>query len=226
MKIIVIGDVHGRTTWRNILELESDYDKVVFLGDYFDSFNKTINEQEKEFNDIMNLDDNKTIRLLGNHDYHYMVDGCCYSGFNKSTKFLIQKKLQDLFLQNKIQLIHIYEDIIMSHAGISKYWLDNVSNIHDVNEINNKTLDLHTLNHNSILGYNGYGDTISNSFIWIRPKSLESNCIDNYRQIVGHTDMGKPVNFDNKIFYNDSLDSDNYIIIQDNKIIIKKLCSE
>ena len=37
MKIIAIGDIHGRSIWKNIVSANS-YDKVVFLGDYFDSF--------------------------------------------------------------------------------------------------------------------------------------------------------------------------------------------
>ncbi|MDB5142976.1 MAG: metallophosphoesterase [Mucilaginibacter sp.] len=36
MKHIIIGDIHGRDCWREINV--KNYDKVVFLSDYVDSF--------------------------------------------------------------------------------------------------------------------------------------------------------------------------------------------
>jgi len=39
MKTIVIGDIHQRVdAVKSILKAETDYDEVVFLGDWFDSF--------------------------------------------------------------------------------------------------------------------------------------------------------------------------------------------
>ena len=37
-KIIVIGDIHGRTIWKQIVAANPDADLFVFIGDYFDSF--------------------------------------------------------------------------------------------------------------------------------------------------------------------------------------------
>jgi len=37
LKTVVIGDIHGRTTWKEIVDLEPDANVVVFMGDYFDS---------------------------------------------------------------------------------------------------------------------------------------------------------------------------------------------
>ncbi len=36
MKIITIGDIHGRDFWKKILE--EPMDQLVFIGDYFDSY--------------------------------------------------------------------------------------------------------------------------------------------------------------------------------------------
>lgn len=33
MKTVIVGDIHGRTIWKDILEKEQP-DRVVFLGDY------------------------------------------------------------------------------------------------------------------------------------------------------------------------------------------------
>jgi predicted phosphodiesterase len=38
MKIVAIGDIHGRDYWKQIIEQEQDADVFVFVGDYFDSF--------------------------------------------------------------------------------------------------------------------------------------------------------------------------------------------
>ena len=38
MKTIFIGDIHGRSIWKDIVARENA-DRVVFIGDYFDSFN-------------------------------------------------------------------------------------------------------------------------------------------------------------------------------------------
>ena len=44
-KTIIIGDVHGRDQWKQIVAQEKDADTVIFLGDYFDSFNISAVEQ-------------------------------------------------------------------------------------------------------------------------------------------------------------------------------------
>lgn len=33
MKILILGDIHGRTIWKQIIENENP-DKIIFLGDY------------------------------------------------------------------------------------------------------------------------------------------------------------------------------------------------
>ena len=38
-KTIYIGDIHGRNVWKEIVEEHKDADNIVFIGDYFDSFN-------------------------------------------------------------------------------------------------------------------------------------------------------------------------------------------
>ena len=33
MKIVALGDTHGRYNWKDIVAKESDADKIVFIGD-------------------------------------------------------------------------------------------------------------------------------------------------------------------------------------------------
>ena len=39
MKVLVIGDIHGRKFWRQIIaDNISKVDKIIFLGDYLDHY--------------------------------------------------------------------------------------------------------------------------------------------------------------------------------------------
>ena len=63
-KCIVIGDIHGHTSWENIINKES-YDKVIFLGDYFDSFSNPKGiDQINNFKNILSLKKKILIKLL------------------------------------------------------------------------------------------------------------------------------------------------------------------
>ena len=75
MKTIMIGDIHGRDTWKQIIAQEPDAYRIVFLGDYFDSFDIKGVEQLHNFNEIIKFKQEThqdVIMLFGNHDYHYM----------------------------------------------------------------------------------------------------------------------------------------------------------
>ncbi len=37
MKIVCLGDIHGRSIWKEIAKKEANFDKFIFLADYFDS---------------------------------------------------------------------------------------------------------------------------------------------------------------------------------------------
>ena len=52
MKTVFIGDIHGRSTWKLIVEKEQP-DHVVFMGDYFDSFDISAAEQMHNFMEII-----------------------------------------------------------------------------------------------------------------------------------------------------------------------------
>ena len=53
MKTVVIGDVHGRSLWKLIVNQEQDADRIIFIGDYFDSFDIKGEEQLNNFLDII-----------------------------------------------------------------------------------------------------------------------------------------------------------------------------
>ncbi len=73
--VLVLPDVHGRKFWKKPCENIENYDKVVFLGDYFDpyDFEKiSVVDCIENFNEILELKRNnmdKVILLIGNHKY-------------------------------------------------------------------------------------------------------------------------------------------------------------
>ena len=64
MKTIMIGDIHGRDTWKQIIAQEPDAHRIVFLGDYFDSFDIKGVEQLYNFNEIIKFKTKKIFFVL------------------------------------------------------------------------------------------------------------------------------------------------------------------
>lgn len=70
MKTLALGDIHGKTIWKDIIKKENP-DKVIFLGDYVTTHEGISSEQQ-----ISNLEEiltykeensDKVILLRGNH---------------------------------------------------------------------------------------------------------------------------------------------------------------
>ena len=53
MKTLILGDTHGRSNWKDVLAAHPDAARVVFMGDYLDSFNISGVEQLYNFNEII-----------------------------------------------------------------------------------------------------------------------------------------------------------------------------
>ena len=52
MKTIVLGDTHGRGIWQLIVQRENP-DRVIFIGDYWDSFDIPFLDQMYNFKQIV-----------------------------------------------------------------------------------------------------------------------------------------------------------------------------
>jgi hypothetical protein len=219
MRTLVLGDIHGHNSWVDIVNKER-FDKIVFLGNYFDSHNKSISSEDQYYNYKairelkLSLKDD-CILLLGNHDYHYLHEGPMYSGYKPFTYNMVHDLLVDDYSNKMIVPIHMMDNIILSHAGISSVWMRDIAKLQNIEDINK--LPLEYFDFNTVGGFNPYGDSITQSPIWIRPKSLLQSRVEGYKQIVGHTTLSSPMN-DSDIWFNDLLPS-HYIIIEDNNIM-------
>lgn len=231
MKIVAIGDIHGRSHWKRIIESET-FDKLIFIGDYLDSFDISGESQLGNFQEIIEYkkeNSDKVILLIGNHEYHYISDSN-YSGFQYSYSFLFKDILKSLIKDRLIQMSYIYKDFLFSHAGVTKTWLENNhfnGNIENIKDISNHINDLFEFKPNTFdiidnkPKFNQYGDNIYQSPIWIRPKSLLSDRV-NFKQIVGHTSNDKII-IEEDIAFIDALKNEQYLVIENDKFKIKKI---
>jgi predicted MPP superfamily phosphohydrolase len=127
MKIIAIGDIHGRSFWKDLTKEPTD--QLVFIGDYFDAYDIWITPEEEiaNFKDIVTLkrDNPDTVTLLiGNHDYHYLNGvNQHYSRFNDAAAPAIREVLEDAL--DVMQICYVYNDVVFNHAGLTKTWCHN-----------------------------------------------------------------------------------------------------
>lgn len=229
MKHLILGDTHGRTIWKDIVAKES-FDKIVFIGDYFDTHEGVNAEQQcNNFLDIIaysKANPGKVIMLIGNHDFHYMgIVNERYSGYQygaaSQIKYLLESNKD--YLQMAYQ---VNETTIATHAGISKTWLNKQRFKGDSVEQTVNDLWRYTPSVFKFEGSDPYGDSFVSSPIWIRPNSLSKDGID-MNQIVGHTMVQKinlPEGDRAEFWMIDALGtSREYLVVEDGVITIGKL---
>lgn len=226
MKILVLGDIHGRSIWRDIILKENDADKIIFLGDYVSTNNPYITSevQISELTKILTYKDinkDKVILLRGNHDMQHLgyswaeCSGFIYDVFS----YMSGSEVKDRFL-NLTQWIYVYNNIIFSHAGISKVWLENIGL--EINSINN-------LIPSEIFGFwstktdDRYGTSPTQPCTWIRPSTLEDNLVEGYIQVVGHTSTFKCREYCPGLWLCDALENNSYLVIEDGEFVSKIL---
>ena len=232
-KTIVIGDIHGMDVWKKIIEHENP-NRIIFIGDYFDSFDVPGILQIHNFKEIIEFKQStkiETIMLIGNHDYHYFpeIGHNGTSGYQHRMAVSITQIINDN--RDHLQMAYGFDEFIFTHAGVSGQFMDEVFGKTNWN-VESIVTDLNDLFKYKPLafgfnGYNGFGDDLWQTPIWIRPKSLMNVNHDYLRkeiiQVVGHTKMeqidikGKATG--GRYYFIDCLNtSGEYLIIQDGVI--------
>ena len=200
MKIISIGDLHGLTTWK-IINPEL-YDKIIFLGDYVDSFSISDEQILNNLLDVIQFkkdNPNKVTLLWGNHDLQYLFIfnyyGC--SGYRNQ----MYEQLHKIYNDNKelFQMSYQTNDTIWTHAGIHQGWYNHrfnsfrVLNNYDsltistqleiafkIKDVDDNANCLFDVGHRRGGYYNVGGP------FWCDVEELKSSPIQGYNQIVGH----------------------------------------
>ena len=198
MKILTIGDIHGRDDWKD--KVNDSYDKIIFLGDYVDSFDKSNVEILHNLKEIIKFksDNEESVELLlGNHDLQYMYSydkfGC--SGYRPEASF----DLKELFNENKdlFKVAHQIGDYLWTHAGVSYWWYQNellpilvelgldkeeYTLADQLNLTFEQKKDVIAMVGRSRGGWNQFG-----GILWADKSETEFSPLPGYKQIVGHT---------------------------------------
>lgn len=195
-KTIVIGDIHGRDCWKAIYEKEKP-NRMIFVGDYFDSFDIPSEKQQNNFLDICAFKKSgvcEVIMLIGNHDHHYFhsIGYTGTTGYQGTYAPTIGFLLEDN--KNLLQMAYQQDNILFTHAGVGESFMDvcfgiegwKVENIaEDLNELWQYKPRSFIFN-----GRDSSGDDMGQTPIWIRPRSLMRDSQKLKKaiiQIVGHT---------------------------------------
>jgi len=228
VKILALGDTHGRGTWYPIVTKYIDaVDKIVFIGDYFDSHEIGISAamQIYNFKKIMLFKKeypDKIETLIGNHDYHYFeeVDET-YSGYQSTARWDISAAINEY--RPDLKVCYIVGKYVFSHAGLTKTWCEK-ANI-NLESLEQSVNDLFVYRPRAFRfsGHDVYGDNITQGPFWVRPISLKADKLDNYTFIVGHTNQ-KEVKIKDNIVLIDAMESGEFIIVdtETDEIEIKK----
>lgn len=217
-KITAIGDVHGSTKWRDIVNSNKD-SKIVFLGDYLDPCGRyDVDEILYNLISIIEFKRNnmdRVVLLLGNHDLHYIS-----SEVEPCTRFDVHlaHRAESLFKGNIRLFQYAYQmnNIIFTHAGISHRWFEknfkgNIS--HNIAEqLNNPAnKQLETLYY---IGEARGGESGRIGGIFWADRSELKDPLHGFTQVVGHNRVEDIIELvypdDNKIIFCDCLENGKY----------------
>lgn len=130
-KIAVIGDVHCRTDWQKIKNL-LDYDRIIFMGDYFDPYEYNISYDERldNFEKILQLkkeNPHKVILLFGNHDLHYLPEiRQKYGRYDNhmAVHYKIGERFEEMLKAGTLQIAYTEPgtDLFFIHSTLSAKW--------------------------------------------------------------------------------------------------------
>ena len=223
--IAAIGDIHGRSEWQSILQ--KGYDKVIFIGDYFDTHeNIHGDEQLTNFIEILHYRevDSSIELLLGNHDFQYLRGiKERYTGFQPDYYPQIQEVLHSALDNKYLKVCHQEGNIIFSHAGITTTWAEVLHDPPDLAMAMNQLFETKP----EAFGFtpcakdkysenvDPRGDEICQSPLWVRPGSLLRDKLKGYSQVVGHTPQSKLRIEDGIAFIDCLATSGEYLILRD-----------
>ena len=126
----IIGDIHGRTYWKNLV---MDNAINIFVGDYFSPYGSFLfDDIKKNFLEIVEYKKQhpETILLIGNHDAEYWKFKVYNEAYSRHD-WENEKEIHDLFEENKeyFQAAYSIENkVLVSHAGVSYVWYDRHKN--------------------------------------------------------------------------------------------------
>lgn len=232
MKILIIPDIHGSSHWKyNIEKYLEKVDRIIFLGDYINSFNKeekgkNANNNLKQIIEFKKRHYEKVTLLIGNHDLAHCLFNQANNPQISGYEYYFVKTFNKTFFENKkyFQIAINIDNYIFSHAGFTKTWFNNAKKILDTPiedpldlanwmwkndkcgwlDFNRRSIDI-------------YGNDPIQGPLWCRPYTLIQDSYYNF-QIVGHTEINSDKPFwvikgNTNIIIVDSPSHNSYLIL-------------
>lgn len=191
----VLGDTHGRTDWKAIVQLP--WDRLVFLGDYFDTHEPGITPamQIANFQEIVAFKRAHPLTvdlLIGNHDFHYVTKLPYerYSGYTSADAIEIIPVL--IVALPELTVAVEAQGYLCTHAGVTETWAarwneDPAYLVQDINDAWEHEPEAFRFYRGD---QSGYGEHGAQGPLWVRPASLVADSA-RPQQIVGHTTQPK-----------------------------------
>lgn len=243
MKTIIISDLHNRVYWiEDTLSspLLRPYDRVIFLGDYFDDFGDTSEDALRSAEWLKkSLYKPNRIHLYGTHDLWYRFPYNPYIAASGNT--VEKEKVIGSILGerdwNLLRLYHFEQNFLMTHAGVhtyliseyvyrnknifSEYIIDQSLHL-DTQNIVNKIIDSATKDaliniskgHTNpwlMAGFSRGGLQPVGGIVWLDWND-EFEPVPGLNQIVGHTELKYPEERSTKDSKNYCIDTRNHDI--------------
>jgi hypothetical protein len=183
------------------LAKQNAVDKIVWLGDYCDDWNKDGEQLTDALKKLLEWADKRgdTTLLWGNHDYRYMQDPPIMNGFGYNMGYA--PLIRDLFKRysHLMRFAYYIDGWLFSHAGFTNYWCNKYL------PANYKAKDIPSLLDNiseskggdKIIQSVGYarGGRDLPSPLWADWSELCFDHLENVNQIVGHSPKKTVVNY-------------------------------
>ena len=121
---LVIGDLHGqlRIAQKALEIAEKENWKVIFIGDYLDSFTRSVIDQVETLKIVLSAVDRGHQALIGNHELSYLESWSRCGGWSYATESHVIHLKNEMYA--KLQP-YIWEgDFLISHAGVSQLFLE------------------------------------------------------------------------------------------------------
>jgi len=117
LKIQIIPDIHTDFVRAETMIRKEKADKIIFLGDYFDQFNDTLEVTHQVGTWLKkSLEDPNRIHLLGNHDLSYLNGNYGCAGYSEGKLWAIRNSKVNL---TKLQDYCWAGDWLCTHAGLT-----------------------------------------------------------------------------------------------------------
>ena len=199
-KYNIIGDIHGRDCWKQLVRDDSIN---IFVSDYFDPYEAIPpTKLLQNFENILTYKRQhpETVLLYGNHDMHYLIN--CLRGSRYNHAYAAT------YRQAFVGAKHLFDGVayaigdhtLVTHAGVTKEWYEK-----EFGEYHGETPEQVAEDINELWRHNKLefefdmsdptdwcGDSPTQSPVWIRPDTLMNHNLfacTPYKQIFGHTQM-------------------------------------